>query len=171
MAVGACVVTPAQVWQFGLVGGTWSWALVETCGPVHALAIRETCQVSISVDTHVHVVAPHAQAGRAVSTRLVLTARDWAVSHWLFLGTSRAPLFTGVDASGLLLLTLFLSVPPAPVGQLVAALTGVQVLTHLPGPLLQAASQTAHHLDVLHLGTLGACVAAVAAPDTTQGGC
>ena len=115
-------------------------------------------------------MAPHAQAGSAVSTRLVLTARDWAVPHWLFLGTSRAPLFAGVDASGLLLLALFLSVPPAPVGQLVAALTGVQVLTHLPGPLLQAASQAAHHLDVLHLGTLGASVATVAAPDATEGG-
>ena len=90
--------------------------------------------------------------------------------HRLFLSTSRATLFTGVDASGLLLLTLFLSVPPAPIRQFIAALAGVQVLTHFPGPLLQAPSKAAHHLDVLHLGTLGACVAAVAAPDTTQRG-
>ena len=92
------------------------------------------------------------------------------MAHWLFLGTSRAPLLTGVDPGGLFLLTLFLSVPPAPVRQLVAALAGVQVLAHLPGPLLEAPGQAAHHLDVLHLGALRASVAAVTAPDATQGG-
>ena len=86
------------------------------------------------------------------------------------IGTSRAPLLTGVDPSGLFLLTLFLSVPPTPVRQLVAALAGVQVLAHLPGPLLEAPGQATHHLDVLHLGALRASVAAVTAPYTTQGG-
>ena len=92
------------------------------------------------------------------------------MSNWFFLSTSRTSLLTRVDAGGLLLLTLLLRVPPAPVRQLVAALAGVQVLANLPGSKLRAASQVVGSLDVLHLGALGARVAAVATPDAAQGG-
>lgn len=92
------------------------------------------------------------------------------MTHLLLLGTSRASLFTGVNASGLLLLALLLSVPPTLVRQFVAAFAGVQIFTNLPGALLQASGQAAHHLGVLHLGAFGARVAAVTAPDATQGG-
>ena len=144
--------------------------MVEAGGPVHALAIREAGQVGVPVHTHVHVVAPHAQPRCAVAARLVLTAGDRTMSNWFFLSTSRTALLTRVDAGGLLLLTLLLRVPPAPVRQLVAALAGVQVLANLPGSKLRAASQVVGGLDVLHLGTLGARVAAVATPDAAQGG-
>ena len=144
--------------------------MVEAGGPVHALAIREAGQVGVPVHTHVHVVAPHTQPRCAVAARLVLTAGDRTMSNWFFLSTSRTALLTRVDAGGLLLLTLLLRVPPAPVRQLVAALAGVQVLANLPGSKLRAASQVVGGLDVLHLGALGACVAAVATPDAAQGG-
>ena len=59
LTVSASVITPAQIRQLGLFGRTWSRALVEAGGPVHALAIREAGQVGVPVHTHVHVVAPH----------------------------------------------------------------------------------------------------------------
>lgn len=37
-------------------------------GPLHALAVGEGGQVGIAVDAHVEVLAPHAQARRAVAT-------------------------------------------------------------------------------------------------------
>ena len=41
-------------------------------------------------------------------------------------------------------LALLLLVPPAPVGQLVAGLAGVQVLAHLPGGQREAGGEAAY---------------------------
>lgn len=41
-------------------------ALLEVRGPVHALPVREAGEVGVTVDTHLLVVAPHAQPARTV---------------------------------------------------------------------------------------------------------
>ena len=67
VTAGAGVVTQAQVGQarVGLPG-----ALLEVCGPVHALTIWEGGEVSVPVNTHLHVVTPHTHRAGAVLTGL-----------------------------------------------------------------------------------------------------
>ena len=76
LALGARLVLLAQVRYarcavaviLGLVAG-----VLASC-PIHALAVREGDQISITVYAHVLVVAPHADGGGAVGAVLVVGA-------------------------------------------------------------------------------------------------
>ena len=162
-ARGARVVAAAEVGHrgVGLAG-----ALLEVRGPVHALAVGEGGQVGVPVDTHLHVLAPHAHGARAVGAGVPQRARHGAARLGLLLG---AALLAVVEPGGepLPLLALLLAVPHALVDH-VAAVAGVEVGADLLGLGLETLRHVAHDLHVLGLGTLGA-VAVVPAPHAAAG--
>jgi hypothetical protein len=107
-AACAGVVPPAQVGDHR--GVVLLRALLEVRGPVHALAVREGCQVGIPVDTHLLVVAPHAEPTGAVLTAVPVRAGHGAVPYLLLPPT---PLLTLRSVPSLLLCALLLTIPPA----------------------------------------------------------
>ena len=63
LAASASVVASTEV---GHRAVALARALLEVCGPVHALPVWEAGKVGVTVDTHLLIVAPHAQPARTV---------------------------------------------------------------------------------------------------------
>lgn len=78
LTVGAGVVPLAQVGDHG--GVVLLRALLEVGGPVHALPVREGGEVRVPVNTHLLVVAPHAEPAGAVGAAVPGRAGDRAVT-------------------------------------------------------------------------------------------
>ena len=163
VTAGAGVVTQAQVGQarVGLPG-----ALLEVCGPVHALTIWEGGEVSVPVNTHLHVVTPHTHGVSTVGAALPGRAGHRTTCLGVLLAASLLTLVTGHQA--LLLPALLLTVPLTLV-RTAAPVAGVEVAADLLGLAVRTLSGVSDDLDVLDLRTL-LCVAAVTAPDAGPGG-
>ena len=160
VTVTARVVPGAQVGHGGIgLPGT----LLEVGGPVHALAVWKGCEVGISVNTHLHVLTPHAHGAGAVVTRVSEGAGHGTRGLGLLLAATLITLINPRDQA-LALLALLLVVPHALVHH-VAAIAGVEVTADLLGLALEALGCVPDNLDVLDLGAL-VTVTPVAAPHT-----
>jgi len=78
LTVRARVVPLAQVGDHG--GVVLLGALLEMSGPVHALPVREGGEVRVPVDTHLLIMAPHAEPAGAVRAAVPGRAGDRAVT-------------------------------------------------------------------------------------------
>ena len=63
-----------HILNLGVVLARGQGALVGLGGPVHALPVGEGGEVGVAVDAHVEVLAPHAEAARAVAARRTVAA-------------------------------------------------------------------------------------------------